>query len=237
MGIKGKINNKIYYLGGENLLKSFNLTTPKIETIGTTTYLIDENKNILVAIILEDEIREESFSAIKELHKLGVKTAMITGDKKEVAEKVAQELGIDEYFAEVLPQEKLEKVKELQKRNLKVMFVGDGINDAPALMQADVGVAIGAGTNVAIESAGIILVRNDPRDIVSLIKLSRATYRKMIENLFWASGYNIVAIPLAAGILAFKGILLSPALGAIFMSLSTIIVAINALRLKNASLN
>jgi Cu2+-exporting ATPase len=236
-GVKGEINNKIYCLGGENLLKSFNLTTPKIETIGTTTYLIDENKNILGAIILEDEIREESFSAIKELHKLGVKTAMITGDKKEVAEKVAKELGIDEYFAEVLPQEKLEKVKELQKRNLKVMFVGDGINDAPALMQADVGVAIGAGTNVAIESAGIILVRNDPRDIVSLIKLSRATYRKMIENLFWASGYNIVAIPLAAGILAFKGILLSPALGAIFMSLSTIIVAINALRLKNASLN
>jgi len=235
-GVKGKINNKIYYLGGENLLKSFNLTPPKIETIGTTTYLVDENKNILGAIILEDEIREESFSAVKELHKLGVKTAMITGDKKEVAEKVAQELGIDEYFAEVLPQEKLEKVKELQKRNLKVMFVGDGINDAPALMQADIGVAIGAGTNVAIESAGIILVRNDPRDIVSLIKLSRATYRKMIENLFWASGYNIVAIPLAAGILAFKGILLSPALGAIFMSLSTIIVAINALGLKNADL-
>jgi Cu2+-exporting ATPase len=235
-GVKGKINNKIYYLGGENLLKSFNLTPPKIETIGTTTYLVDEDKNILGAIILEDEIREDSFSAIKELHKLGVKIAMITGDKKEVAEKVAKELGIDEYFAEVLPQEKLEKVKEFQKRNLKVMFVGDGINDAPALMQADVGVAIGAGTNMAIESAGIILVRNDPRDIVSLIKLSRTTYRKMIENLFWASGYNIVAIPLAAGILAFKGILLSPALGAIFMSLSTIIVAINALSLKNVKL-
>ena len=236
MGVKGKINNKIYYLGGENLLKSLNLNPPKIETIGTTTYLVDENKNILGAIILEDEIREESFSAVKELHKLGVKTAMITGDKKEVAEKVAKELGIDEYFAEVLSQEKLEKVKELQKRNLKVMFVGDGINDAPALMQADVGVAIGAGTNVAIESAGIILVRNDPRDIVSLIKLSRATYRKMIENLFWASGYNIFAIPLAAGILAFKGILLYPAIGAIFMSLSTIIVAINALSLKNIKL-
>ena len=235
-GVKGKINNKIYYLGGENLLKSFNLNSPKIETIGTTVYLIDENKNTLGAIILEDEIRKESFYAIKELHKLGVKTAMITGDKKEVAEKVAQELGIDEYFAEVLPQEKLEKVKELQKINLKVMFVGDGINDAPALMQADIGVAIGAGTNVAIESAGIILVRNDPRDIVSLIKLSKVTYRKMIENLFWASGYNIIAIPLAAGILAFKGILLSPALGAIFMSLSTIIVAINALSLKNVKL-
>jgi Cu2+-exporting ATPase len=131
-----------------------------------------------------------------------------------------------------LPQEKLEKVKEFQKRNLKVMFVVDGINDSPALMRTDVGVAIGAGTNMAIESAGIILVRKDPRDIVSLIKLLRLTYRKMIENLFWASGYNIFAIPLAAGILAFKGILLSPALGAIFMSLSTIIIAINALSLK-----
>jgi len=232
-GVKGKINGQVYYLGGDNLLKSLNLTSPQIETIGTITYLVDENKNILGAIILEDEIRKESYEAIEELYKLGIKTAMITGDKKEVAEKVAQELKIDEYFAEVLPQEKVEKIKELQKRNLKVMMVGDGINDAPALIQADVGVAIGAGTNVAIESAGIILVRNDPRDIVSLVKLSRATYRKMIENLFWATGYNVIAIPLAAGILAFKGILLSPALAAVFMSLSTIIVALNALRLKN----
>jgi len=232
-GVKGKINGKVYYLGGDNLLKNLDLKTPKIGTIGTIAYLVDENKNILGAIVLEDEIRKESSEAVRELNKLGVKTAMITGDKKEVAEKVAQELKIDEYFAEVLPQEKVEKVKELQKRNLKVMMVGDGINDAPALMQADVGVAIGAGTNVAIESAGIILVRNDPRDIVSLVKLSRATYRKMMENLFWATGYNVIAIPLAAGILAFKGILLSPALAAVFMSLSTIIVAINALRLKN----
>ena len=235
-GIKGKIDGKVYYLGGENLLKSLGLTPLQIETIGTTSYLIDENKNILGAIILEDEIREESYKAIKELHQLGVKTAMITGDKKEVAEKIAKELDIDEYFAEVLPQEKVEKVKELQKRNLKVMMVGDGINDAPALMQADVGVAIGAGTNVAIESAGIILIRNDPRDIVSLIKLSKATYRKMVENLFWATGYNVITLPLAAGILAFKGILLPPALAAIFMSLSTIIVAINALRLRGVKL-
>jgi len=235
-GVKGKIDGKVYYLGGENLLKSLGLAPLQIETIGTTSYLIDENKNILGAIILEDEIREESYEAIKELHQLGVKTAMITGDKKEVAEKVAQELGVDEYFAEVLPQEKVEKVKELQKRNLKVMMVGDGINDAPALMQADVGVAIGAGTNVAIESAGIILIRNDPRDIVSLIKLSKATYRKMVENLFWATGYNVITLPLAAGILAFKGILLPPALAAILMSLSTIIVALNALRLRGVKL-
>jgi len=232
-GVKGVINGKIYYLGGDNLLKELGIKKPEIETIGTTVYLIEENKTILGVIILEDEIREESFEAVKNLHQMGIKIAMITGDKKEVAEKVAKELGIDEYFAEVLPQEKVNKVKELQKRNLKVMMVGDGINDAPALMQADVGVAIGAGTNVAIESAGIILVRNDPRDIVKLIELSRKTYRKMIENLFWATGYNVIALPLAAGILAFKGILLSPALAAIFMSLSTIIVALNALRLKN----
>ncbi|GBD34797.1 Copper-exporting P-type ATPase B [bacterium HR35] len=232
-GIKGKINGKVYYLGGDNLLKELDIKPTQIETIGTISYLIDQEKNILGAIILEDEIREESKEAIEELHKLGIKVMMMTGDKKEVAEKVAKELKIDEYFAEVLPQEKVDKVKELQQRGLKVMMIGDGINDAPALMQANVGVSIGAGTNVAIESAGIILVRNDPRDIVKLIKLSKLTYQKMIENLFWATGYNIVAIPLAAGILAFKGIFLSPAIGAILMSLSTIIVSLNALRMRN----
>ncbi len=231
-GVKGKIGGRVYFISGDNLLKEFNLTPPKIETIGTFSYLIDENKNILGVIILEDEIRKEAKEAIDKLHQLGIKVAMVTGDKRRVAEKVAKEFGIDEYFAEVLPKEKVEKVKELQKRGLKVMFVGDGINDAPALMQADVGVAIGAGTNVAVESAGIILVRNDPRDIVKLIKLSRTTYQKMIENLFWATGYNIIALPLAAGILAFKGIFLSPALGAILMILSTIIVSLNALRIK-----
>jgi len=230
-GVKGKIGGKLYYLGGDNLLKELGIEKPLLAEIGTIVYLIEE-KNILGAIILEDEIREESFEAVKELHKLGVRVLMITGDKKEVAEKVSKELGIDEYFAEVLPEDKVNKVKELQKRGFKVMMIGDGINDAPALMQADVGVAIGAGTNVAIESAGIILVKNDPRDIIKIIELSRKTYQKMIENLFWATGYNIVALPLAAGILAFKGILLSPTLGAIFMSLSTIIVALNALRLS-----
>jgi len=232
-GVKGRVDGQIYYLGGDNLLKELNLKAPKIESIGTIVYLIDEGKNILGVIILEDEIRKEAKEAIGALHQLGIKVMMVTGDKKEVAEKVAKELGIGEYFAEVLPQEKVEIVKELQQKGLKVMFVGDGINDAPALMQADVGVAIGAGTNVAIESAGIILVRNDPRDIVKLIKLSKITYRKMIENLFWATGYNIITIPLAAGILAFKGIFLSPAIGAILMSLSTIIVSLNALRIKN----
>jgi Cu2+-exporting ATPase len=231
-GVKGKIQGKTYYLGGDNLLKELGIEKPKIKTVGTTVYLVEENKNLLGAIVLEDEIRKESFEAVRNLHQMGIKVAMITGDKKEVAEKVAKELGIDEYFAEVLPRDKVNKVKELQKRNLKVMMVGDGINDAPALMQADVGVAIGAGTNIAIESAGIILVRNDPRDIVKLIVLSRKTYRKMIENLFWATGYNVIALPLAAGILTFKGITLSPALAAMFMSFSTIIVALNALRLR-----
>ena len=153
-----------------------------------------------------------------------------------MAKGVAFELGIDEYFARVLPHQKSEKVKELEARGVKVAMVGDGVNDAPALTQADLGIAIGAGTNVAIESAGIILVRNDPRDIVKIIKLSRMTYSKMIQNLFWATGYNIVALPLAAGALAFKGIILQPALAAVFMSVSTVIVAFNALLLRRREL-
>jgi len=166
------------------------------------------------------------------LRVMGVRTAMITGDSLDVAKWVSEELKIDEYFARVLPHEKSDKIKELQKRNMKVAMVGDGINDAPALSQADLGIAIGAGTNVAIESAGIILVRNDPRDIVKIIKLSKLTYSKMIQNLWWAAGYNILALPLAAGALAFKGILLDPAVAAVLMSVSTVIVAINAVMLK-----
>ncbi len=231
-GVKGLINKKIYYLGGENLLKELNSSVPKIETLGTKVYLLDQDKNILGAIVLEDEIRPESKEAIKALHQMGIKTAMITGDSEEVAKSVAQELGMDEYFAQVLPQDKVEKIKILQEKGYKVMMVGDGINDAPALMQADVGVAIGAGTNVAIESAGIILIKNNPLDIVKIIKLSKATYQKMLENLFWATIYNVVALPLAGGILAFKGIFLQPAFSALLMSLSTVIVALNALRLK-----
>ena len=190
----------------------------------------------LGAIALADIIREESREAIKMLKKMGVQTAMITGDSDDVAKWVSQELGIDEYFARVLPHQKSEKVKELQKDGRLVAMVGDGINDAPALTQSDLGIAVGAGTNVAIESAGIILVRNDPLDIVKIIKLSRITYSKMIQNLFWATGYNVVALPLAAGALAFKGILLEPALAAVFMSASTVIVAINALFLRRQKL-
>lgn len=183
-------------------------------------------------IALADVIREESREAIRSLKAMGVSVAMITGDSEGVASWVAKALDIDEYFSKVLPGQKSEKVKLLQQKGLKVAMVGDGVNDAPALTQADLGIAIGAGTNVAIESAGIILMRNDPRDIVKIIRLSQATFSKMVQNLFWATGYNVIALPLAAGALAFKGIVLEPALAAVFMSVSTVIVAINAMLLK-----
>ena len=179
-----------------------------------------------------DKIRNEAREAVKELKSFGKEVVMITGDSEEVARAVSEELGIDKFFARVMPGEKVDKVRALQAQNKVVAMVGDGINDAPALTQADLGVAIGAGTNVAVESAGIILVRNDPRDIAKIIKLSRLTYRKMIQNLFWATGYNVVAIPLAAGALASYGIMLSPAAAAVLMSLSTIIVAVNAMFLR-----
>jgi len=203
---------------------------------GQTIIFTLKNKMLLGAIALADILREESREAIKSLKEMGVKSAMITGDSDDVAKWVSQELGIDEYFARVLPNQKSEKVKELQARGLKVAMVGDGINDAPALTQADLGIAIGAGTNVAIESAGIILVKNDPRDIVKIIRLSKLTYSKMIQNLFWATGYNVAALPLAAGALAFKGILLEPALAAVLMSASTVIVAVNAVLLRRKGL-
>ncbi len=198
----------------------------------TVVYVFVDNE-LKGAIALADIIRDESKEAVKSLHQMGIKTSMITGDDEDVARWVAKEIGLDSYFAKVLPEDKVNKVKELQSKGLKVAMVGDGVNDAPALMQADLGIAIGAGTNVAIESAGIILVKNDPRDIVRVIKLSRLTYSKMIQNLWWAAGYNIVAIPLAAGILAFKGILLQPAVAAVLMSLSTVIVSFNAVLLRN----
>jgi Cu2+-exporting ATPase len=199
---------------------------------GKTINVVMKGDRVIGIIALADVIREESRQAIATLHGMGVKTAMITGDTEDVAKWVAGELKIDTYFAKVLPDQKSEKVKLLQKSGQRVAMVGDGVNDAPALTQADLGIAVGAGTNVAIESAGIILVRNDPRDIAKIIRLSQLTYAKMIQNLFWATGYNVVAIPLAAGVLAFKGILLQPALAAVFMSLSTVIVAFNAILLR-----
>jgi len=208
----------------------------ELERQGKTVSFIIKDKKIVGAIALADVIRDESRQAIKQLKSMGVAVAMVTGDSEDVARWVAGELKIDEYFARVLPGQKSEKVKTLQAKGRKVAMVGDGVNDAPALTQADLGIAIGAGTNVAIESAGIILVKNDPRDIPKIIRLSKLTYSKMIQNLFWATGYNVVALPLAAGVLASKGIVLQPALAAVFMSLSTVIVALNALLLKKSKL-
>ena len=247
-GVKGTINDEEILIGGAAVLDGLGgeeiVTSQYIKTLvekeshkNRTVIFIVKNKEILGIISLGDVIREESKEAIDKLKNMGVKVAMITGDSEDVAKWVAKDLGIDEYFSKVLPSQKIEKVKILQAKGLKVAMVGDGINDAPALTQADLGIAIGAGTNVAIESAGIILVRNDPRDIVKIIKLSRATYRKMIQNLFWATGYNILALPLAAGILISKGVILQPALAAVFMSLSTVIVAVNAVLLKRSSLS
>jgi Cu2+-exporting ATPase len=187
-------------------------------------------------VALEDEVRGVSREAVKELDESGVDVAMITGDAKNVAEAVAAELGIDEVFAEVLPEHKAETVKVLQRRGRRVAMVGDGVNDAPALAQADVGIAIGAGTDVAIESAGVVLASDDPRGVSAVAKLSNASYRKMVQNLAWAAGYNVVAIPLAAGVLAFAGVTLSPAVGAVLMSASTIIVALNAQLLRGVKL-
>ena len=243
-GVKAIIDNKEIMVGGPALLEDVGIVIPaeiskQVEDAGKkgqTVIFILKDRALLGSIAFVDIIREESRNALKALKELGIKSAMITGDSKDVAKWVSEELGIDEYFARVLPYQKSEKVKELQRRGLKVGMVGDGINDAPALTQADLGIAIGAGTNVAIESAGIILVKNDPRDIIKIIRLSQMTYSKMIQNLFWATGYNIVALPLAAGVLAFKGILLQPALAAVFMSLSTVIVAINAILLKQKEL-
>jgi len=182
----------------------------------------------IIAIALADIIRPESKEAISKLKEMGIKCMMLTGDNKQVAKWVAEEIELDEYFAEVLPDKKVEKVKEVQSRGLMMAMTGDGVNDAPALAQADVGIAIGAGTDVAVETADIILVKSNPLDAVAIIGLARATYRKMVQNLGWATGYNVIAIPLAAGALYSFGVLLSPAMGAILMSLSTVIVAINA---------
>jgi Cu2+-exporting ATPase len=188
------------------------------------------------ALALEDEIRPESRQAVDELHSLGVRIALITGDARQVAEAVASELGIDQVLAEVLPEDKHHEVEKLQGQGLLVAMVGDGVNDAPALARADVGIAIGAGTDVAIESAGIVLASDDPRGVVGIRRLSQAGYRKMLQNLAWATGYNVVALPLAAGVLAWAGIVLAPAAAAVLMSASTVIVAINAQFLRNLDL-
>jgi Cu2+-exporting ATPase len=243
-GVEASVDGRRLAVGGPKLMEERGAEVPpdlrdEVEAWkkrGAAVLFLLEEEKVLGAFALEDQVREESREAVGMLHDLGVKVAMITGDAQQVAAAVADELGIDEYFAEVLPEDKDSKVAELQQRGHRVAMVGDGVNDAPALARADVGIAIGAGTDVAIESAGVILASDDPRAVVGVIKLSQASYRKMVQNLVWATGYNAFAIPLAAGVLAWAGITLSPAVGAILMSLSTIIVAANAQLLRRVDL-
>ncbi|MFB6203570.1 MAG: copper-translocating P-type ATPase, partial [Candidatus Nanohaloarchaea archaeon] len=243
-GVRAEVNGETLYVGGPNLATARDFTIPEglstfaeeaAESAETAVYLF-KNGEAVAAVGLADVIRDESREAVESLHGKGVEVAMLTGDSEEVASAVADELGIDTYFAEVLPDEKDSKIQELQDRHMKVAMVGDGVNDAPALTRADVGIAIGSGTDVAVESADIILVKNNPLDVVKLLDLSQLNYRKMLQNLFWATGYNAFAIPLAAGVLAPIGIMLSPAVGAIIMSLSTVIVAFNAQLMKRAEI-
>lgn len=241
-GAEGNINGKTVRVVSPGYLREKNIkadasTASQIATLslqGKTVIFVVIDDELKGAIALADIIRPESKEAISRLKAMGIRCMMLTGDNQQVAKWVADTLGLDEYFAEVLPQDKVVKIKEVQARGLLVAMIGDGVNDAPALAQADVGIAIGAGTDVAIETADIILVKSNPLDVVAIVSLARATTNKMIQNLLWATGYNAIAIPLAAGVLFKYGILLSPALGAVFMSFSTVIVAINAklLRIK-----
>jgi Cu2+-exporting ATPase len=239
-GVRGSIGGRAVHIGGPRLLESLGADgrsslrdeAARWSTEGKTVVSLVEDGEVTATFALADVIREESKEAVAQLKGMGIEVAMITGDSKDVARWVAEELGVDVHFAEVLPEQKAERVKELQARGKVVAMVGDGVNDAPALVQADVGVAIGAGTDVAIESADVILVRDDPRDVARVVELSRATYRKMIQNLAWATGYNAVALPLAAGVLAPVGVLLPPAAGALLMSVSTVVVAFNAQLLR-----
>lgn len=232
-GVEGSVSGKAVKLVSQKYITKNNVKVPnsKIDDSGTLVYILVDNKAVGV-ITLADRIRPESYEAIKQLQDSGVKCWMLTGDNKVIAKTVSNKLKLDGFFAEVLPHEKLEKIKELQSKGEFVAMTGDGINDAPALAQANIGIAIGSGTDVAAETADIILVNSNPKDVVSLILFGQATYKKMIQNLFWATGYNAFAIPLAAGVLIGYGILISPAIGAALMSLSTVIVAINA-RLLN----
>ena len=243
-GVQATAGNETYYVGGPRLLEMLSLTPESNlatfteaanKNAETVVYLAAKDK-LIAAISIADVVRRESKQAIQSLQEMGIEVAMLTGDSEAVAHGVAKQLGIQRVFAEVLPEHKDQKVIELQELGKRVAMVGDGINDAPALARADVGIAIGGGTDVAIESAGIVLVNSNPLDVAKIFKLSRASYRKMIQNLWWAAGYNIFAIPLAAGVLANWGILLSPAIGALLMSLSTIIVAINAQSLRTTTL-
>lgn len=236
-GVSGVVGGRTVHVGGPSLLKDMGLedadqSLRELQNQGKTVVFTLVDGKVVGAFALSDKVREESREALRRLREMGVAVFMITGDSEDVARWVAKELGIENYFAQVLPGEKAERVSSLKRAGYKVAMVGDGINDAPALVTADVGIAIGAGTDVAIESADIILVRNDPRDVVKVIEFSKKAYSKMVQNLWWATGYNAFTIPLAAGALSGLGITLSPAVGALLMSLSTVIVAVNAQTLR-----
>ena len=243
-GVTADVDGTPFAVGGPAMLRERALAVPdqlaeqvrEWEQRGAAVLFLVAEATIVGALALEDEVRAEARQAVAELHDMGVRVAMITGDARQVAEAVGRDLGITEVFAEVLPEDKDQAVAGLQRQGTTVAMVGDGVNDAPALARADVGLAIGAGTDVAIESAGVVLASSDPRRVASVIRLSRASYRKMLQNLGWAAGYNVLAIPLAAGALAWAGFTLSPAIGAVLMSLSTIVVALNAQLLRRVRL-
>jgi len=243
-GVQAEVDGMTIAVGGPALLRDAHLTEPpqlaeRLEgwrERGASLLMVVRADEVIGAFALEDEVRPESVEAVRLLHEDGIRVVMITGDARQVAEAVGADVGVDESLAEVLPQDKDGAVAELQTRGLRVAMVGDGVNDAPALARADVGIAIGAGTDVAIESAGVVLASDDPRGVVSVRRLSKASYRKMLQNLGWALGYNVVAIPLAAGVLAWAGVVLAPAVGALAMSVSTIVVAGNAMLLRNLDL-
>jgi len=241
-GVRSTVDGHALAVGGPNLLSSLGVApTPELQRFAEeaavrgqgVVYLI-EGSRALAAFAVADAVRPESAEAVRRLHEAGIEVVMMTGDTRAVAEAVARDLGIDTVLAQVLPEDKSAHIEALQRQGKRVAMVGDGVNDAPALVIADVGVAIGAGTKVAVEAGDIVLVRSDPRDVPRIIDLSRVSYRKMVQNLWWAAGYNIIAIPLAAGVLAPWGVVLSPAVGAVLMSMSTIIVAINAQLLRGA---
>jgi Cu2+-exporting ATPase len=243
-GVEAVVEGRGLAVGGPNLLRRRNVTAePELQAFagdaagrGQGVVYLLEGARALAAFAVADAVRPESSEAVRRLHELGIEVVMLTGDAQAVADAVARELGIDRVLAQVLPEDKAARIQELQRQGKRVAMVGDGVNDAPALVTADVGIAIGAGTDVAVEAGDVVLVRSDPRDVPRIVGLSRASYRKMVQNLWWAAGYNIVAIPLAAGVLAPVGIVLSPAVGAVLMSLSTVIVAINAQLLRRARL-
>jgi Cu2+-exporting ATPase len=243
-GVKAVVEGKEFYMGGPAMLKRLALTPPaavreaadRAAVRGQASIYLLTPKAAVAAFTIADAVRPESREAIQRLHEQRIDVVMLTGDAKAVAKAVAADLGIDTVFAEVLPGDKVDKIRELKAQGKRVAMVGDGVNDAPALLTADVAIAIGAGTDVAVEAGDVVLVRSDPRDVPRIIALSRASYRKMMQNLWWAAGYNVVAIPLAAGVLAGQGILLPPALAAVLMSASTVIVAINAQLLRSARL-